>query len=285
MAKLLRALSVNIGVNIILSIAILLTNCGSISAEPQTSTAQTATAPSKQSLNKKKAPNKKAYNKQKVKKQYKHKKDYQNKNLGKKKGAMPQNKEKSELEIMADSLRTDSYTGYTKLMDALVKKMPFNMVRYLVEVKKENVNEVDSEMLRHVKPVLRYAIDRGTDAESVAIINYLIEQGARLNEKTYNRTYNDATGKENKIVYGFMPLLTYAVIYSSPEVVQLLVDKGADLNKIGGKDKTDNPHTPLCLAYQLGKKEVVEILKKAGAKEMRCSWWRHSVYKVRSWFR
>lgn len=267
MGKLLCVLSVSL---------LLLISSESIFAEPQVNAAQKNTAQNKQ------IQANTAKNKQKARRAaLRHKKDVKGKKLGVKKepvtkNQVTKNKEKTELEKMVDSLSTDNHTGYTKLMDALAQKMPLEVVRYLVEVKKEDVNAIDSEMLHLCKPVLRYAIDRDVDAESVAIIRFLLDSGAQI---------NGVDTKDTKAHhYGFMPIFSYAVAYSSPEVVQLLIDCGADVNPDLKKYKGYNAHSPLCLAYQLDKPEVVEILKKAGAKGGCCSWWDQLVYKIKSWF-
>jgi ankyrin repeat protein len=239
MAKLLRLLSAYV-------LVLLLANYGSIFAEPKSNPA-------------------------------KNKKKMRAAEAGNKKATVVKNNEKSEVEKTIDSLRTDNYTGHTKLMDALEKKLPLEVVQYLVEVKKEDVNAIDSEMLHLFKPVLRYAIDRGTDAESIAIIRLLLDSGAQV------RGVDTKDTKAHH--YGFMPLFSYAVAYSSPEVVQLLIDYGVDVNPALEKYKGYNAHLPLCLAYQLEKPEVVEILKKAGAKEGCCSWWDRLVYKIKRFFR
>lgn len=48
----------------------------------------------------------------------------------------------------------------------------------------------------------------------------LIAAGADVNGITYNRVTDTD-------VYGMMPLLTYATIYSSAEIVQMFIDAGA----------------------------------------------------------
>ncbi len=172
---------------------------------------------------------------------------------------------KSELQEIYVSLKSNNNKvyGYTKLMDAIVKKQPLEVVMYCVKVG-ENVNDIDSVFIRHTKPVLRYALDRGIDAESVAIIKFLIESGVDVNEQTYNRVHN-------KLTYGFMSLLSYAVIYSSSEIVQFLVNAGAQINKVFFDSSIDCPHSPLFLAHKLEKKEIIDILKQAGAKAFFCA--------------
>ena len=117
-----------------------------------------------------------------------------------------------------------------------------------------NVNACSQIFLRSVTPVLRCALDRGTDKESVEIIKLLIAAGANVNARTYNRVDNEH--------YGMMPLLTYAVIYSSPEVVQLFINAGANKKNVCGDTSMDYKKTALMAAQELGKTEIVKILSK-----------------------
>lgn len=117
-----------------------------------------------------------------------------------------------------------------------------------------DVNETESEFLHYFIPVLGFALDRGTDKESVEIIKELIKAKANVNAEIYNRVSD-----EN--LYGMMPLLTYATIYSSPEVVQLLINAGA-------KDCIPDQTSPiqfkksaLMIANELGKKDTARILE------------------------
>ncbi len=119
----------------------------------------------------------------------------------------------------------------------------------------EDVNESFVYFLREIKPVLRYALDRKLDRESVEIIRILINSGADVNVITYNRV-------RNKALYGFPSLLSYAVIYSSAEVVQIFIDGGADVNF---SEKDSKHKTPLWYAKKLNKPKVIKLLKLAGA--------------------
>jgi hypothetical protein len=138
------------------------------------------------------------------------------------------------------------------LMDALQFGVSPKQIQKLIDYG-ENANQVYIEFLRAVNPVLRYALDRGTDEESLEIIRILIEAGADINDFTYNRD----TNRENSCM---MPLISYAVIYSSPEVVQIFIDAGADVNIT-----SDCHNTPLGYAQELGKDKVAEMFEKAGA--------------------
>jgi len=141
---------------------------------------------------------------------------------------------------------------FTPLMKAIAEKQSAAEVRRLI-AKGADVNAVDSEFIRWLKPVLRYALDRGTDSESVEIIRMLIQAGADVNAITYNRI-------QDKQLYGMMPLFTYAAIYSSAEVVQMFVDAGAR-DTIYGTDSIDFQKTALAIAQELAKADVVKVLE------------------------
>lgn len=157
------------------------------------------------------------------------------------------------LAITMQSHASIEYDSFTPLMRAIATKKPASEVRRLI-AEGADVSAVDSEFLRFFNPVLRYALDRGTDAESVEIIRMLIETGADVNANTYNRI-------QDKQLYGMMPLLTYAAIYSSAEVVQMFVDAGA-CDRVVGKDATCFAKTALAIAQELGKQDVVKVLEK-----------------------
>ena len=150
----------------------------------------------------------------------------------------------------------DGWPRSSTLMIAIKNKEPLKKIKKLI-TEGADVNAVFSDMFI-LLPVLRYALDRGTDEESVKIIKLLIQEGASVNNHTYNRV-------PNFIRYGMMPLLNYAVIYSSPDIVQLFVDAGANPNKKLKPSGLENNLTALELAYILEKPEIVQILIKAGA--------------------
>ncbi len=157
------------------------------------------------------------------------------------------------LAITMQSHASIEYDSFTPLMRAIATKEPASEVRRLIDAG-EDVSAVDTEMIRWINPVLRYALDRGTDAESVEIIRMLIQAGADVNAITYNRI-------QDKQLYGMMPLLTYAAIYSTAEVVQMFVAAGAR-DTILGKDGICFTKTALEIAQELGKTDVVKLLEK-----------------------
>lgn len=146
-----------------------------------------------------------------------------------------------------------SYYGDSRLINAIDYKKSLQEIKDLI-AKGADVNEVDMEFLRCLKPVLRYALDRGTDQESVQIIKMLVDAGADVNKITYNRVPDEQ-------VYGMMPLLTYAAIYSSTEIVQILIDAGAR-DRICEGDLSFKK-SALEIAKELDKADVAKVLEQA----------------------
>lgn len=142
----------------------------------------------------------------------------------------------------------------TLLMQAIQDKKSALEIGHLI-AQGADVNAIDCEFLRKIKPVLRYALDRGTDPESVEIIRMLIEAGADVNQLTYNRV-------TDKRLYGIMPLLTYAAIYSSAEVVQILLEVGATDAVVKNSDSLSFKKTALRIAQELGKTDIINVLNK-----------------------
>ncbi len=140
--------------------------------------------------------------------------------------------------------------NFTPLMVAIENKKSPLKISHLI-TQGENVNEINSEFLRCLKPVLRYALDRGTDSESVEIIRMLIKAGADVNAITYNRIDNP--------FYGMMPLLTYATLYSSAQVVQMFIDAGARDTALS-EDSINFKKTALGIAQELEKTDIIKIL-------------------------
>lgn len=155
--------------------------------------------------------------------------------------------------FLQNSSAFSTYFSDTPLMQAIAKKQHPRVIKRMI-VEGANVNAIDMEFLRCLKPVLCYALDRGIDQESVEIIKMLIEAGADVNEITYNRV-------EDAQLYGMMPLLTYAAIYSSAEIVQLLVDAGAH-DTIIAESNISFKKTAIMIAQELGKSDVVKVLEK-----------------------
>lgn len=144
-------------------------------------------------------------------------------------------------------------TFSSRLIQAIANNESPEKIEYLITLG-DDVNETESEQPYCCNPVLRYALDRGTDPDSVEIIKMLIQAGADVTARTYNRV-------QDKRVYGFMNLLTYAALYSSVEVVKLLINAGAHdctpqyISPIGfGK-------SALTIAKELGNTDIVHELE------------------------
>lgn len=159
---------------------------------------------------------------------------------------------------LAASIITPACLGFyckepTRLMKALESKQSPQEIKRLIE-QGEDVNAVDSECIRLLKPVLRYALDRGADKDSVTIINMLIKAGADVTANTYNRVTDER-------VFGIMPLLTYASIYSSAEIVQMFIDAGArDSIPVVQESSVEFTKSALMIAQELGRTDVVNVL-------------------------
>ncbi len=150
------------------------------------------------------------------------------------------------------------FADTSPLIEAIQEKKVVADIRELLD-KGADVNAIDMEFLRRRKSVLCYAIDRGKDPESLKIINLLISRGADVNGVIYNRVEGS--------FYGFMPLLTYAVIYSSPEVVRLMLDAGAEGKKPVEASDMDFKKSALEVARMLARPEIVKMLKDKEALE------------------
>ena len=160
------------------------------------------------------------------------------------------------------SYATDCYNdpATTKLMCALINKEPYQKIQTLI-FHGQDVNAVDMEFMRHYNPVLLFALNRGDDPESLKILKLLIDHGADVNGTTYHRVHN-------KKLFGMMPLLSYAVIHSSKDVIKLLVSSGANPFKKLPEDSLSNPYSSYEIAVILNKKEVIEYFKEIKLEEI-----------------
>ena len=148
------------------------------------------------------------------------------------------------------------YWIFTSLMDAMKgdDKKSFEEIKKIID-EGANVNHVGTEMFFR-NSVLGFALARREDDEAVKIVQLLIQEGANVNEFMYNRTAN---------LGGMMPLLSYAVKYSSPTMVKLLIDAGADVNKRLKPGELTSSLTALELAHILERSDIVQMLITAGA--------------------
>ena len=90
---------------------------------------------------------------------------------------------------------------------------------------------------------------RGNEKITPEFAEFLLSQGAEIDEKNTVGGYKDYT-----------PLF-WAILYGEAEVVKFLAEKGANVNAVA-----ENRKTPLSVATEAGHEEIVEILKNHGAK-------------------
>ena len=125
----------------------------------------------------------------------------------------------------------------TPLILAIELKYP-KVVKLLIEKGVELNNN-----FKNVYTPLKYAINYSTPE----IVEILIDNNAKFSK------YDE----KNKLT----PLI-YSLLNSKPEIAKILIKKGTDVNQ---KNKTGQ--SPLYLAKMHGYNEIVELLKKYGAKE------------------
>jgi len=133
---------------------------------------------------------------------------------------------------------------YKQSIEMAINSKDLEKVKELI-AQGANVNARDS---RGNMPLHRAIRVRGlSDIERLSLIKMLISGGADVNVKDRRR--------------GATPLLL-VVFRGNKDLVELLIQNGADLNAKGGQGET-----PLGLAKQMEHSEIVELLQKHGAKE------------------
>ena len=90
---------------------------------------------------------------------------------------------------------------------------------------------------------------RGNEKITPEFAEFLLSKGANIDEKNTLGGYK-----------GYTPLY-WAILYGETDVVKFLAEKGADVNAVA-----DNGKTPLSIASETGNEDIVDILKKHGAK-------------------
>jgi ankyrin repeat protein len=140
--------------------------------------------------------------------------------------------------------------GESPLMIA-AKKANLEIMKQLIDAQ-ANVNFITSHDQPYWgRPVLAYAIDSG----SVDAVRMLIEAGAKVDE------FVDTDIKVKPRVR-IQPLLTYAITNRcSLEIIKALVEGGAGVNKYDAFEGW----TPLMIAVVSGQTKVVDLLIEAGA--------------------
>ena len=103
----------------------------------------------------------------------------------------------------------------------------------------------------------RTALHEAASNSDPDAVRLLLENGAKVDARINKST---ATPVRGIMVQNYTPL-HLAVAWGRAEVVTLLLDKGADVNAIDGKGKT-----PLKIAREIDRPDLVELLEKRGAK-------------------
>jgi ankyrin repeat protein len=98
------------------------------------------------------------------------------------------------------------------------------------------------------------------DSDHTKIAKLLIEKGADVNLKSKSRSLETPEGKSMQ--FGGWTALMAAAFKGHTEIAKLLIDKGADVNA-----KDEHGQTPLTVAKQWKRLEIIRLLQEAGAKE------------------
>jgi ankyrin repeat protein len=138
---------------------------------------------------------------------------------------------------------------HSEVVELLVSKgadiSPLQMAIYLKdEVKAKSLIEGGADVNKRT-PYGTTPLDRAINAGLTDIVKLLLDTGAYVNSK------------DN---WDWTPL--HSAVYKNKDMVELLLAKGANVNAQDGDNRT-----PLWYAKQQGHTEIVELLKKYGAKE------------------
>jgi ankyrin repeat protein len=98
------------------------------------------------------------------------------------------------------------------------------------------------------------------DSDHTKIAKLLIEKGADVNLKSKLRRLEIPEGKSMQ--FGGWTALMAAAFKGDTEIAKLLIEKGADVNA-----KDEHGQTPLTVAKQWKRSEIIRLLQEAGAKE------------------
>jgi ankyrin repeat protein len=143
------------------------------------------------------------------------------------------------LEHGADPLALDDPSGFAAIEYAITN---------------ENAAIVRSLLSAGAPPKFRrLSFDRGGGAEAQAVVRELIEHGFDINKR------DD---------WGRTPLM-WAAAHTPLETVQFLIDAGADVNIVSGKNMNgvSDDATALQFARRARRKDVVDLLLRHGARE------------------
>jgi uncharacterized protein len=114
--------------------------------------------------------------------------------------------------------------------------------------------------------MVRLLLDRGVDVNAMTIsgstILMMAVTGFEATEKSHNRFWEKLANLLIRLFGGVPFGPHYPSREADPQIVNLLLQKGADVN---AKDR--NGETALKKAQRRGSAQIVEMLKKHGAKE------------------
>lgn len=177
----------------------------------------------------------------------------------------------------ADINHQDNRTGYTPLMNAL-NGCNNDVAKFLIKKGADiNIKANDGATALILacgcsEEIAKQLLDKGADIHALTdrgmgvftqctsvglrretvsyeFAEFLLEKGADIDEANTTDYYG-----------GYTPLF-WAVMSNEEKLVNFLVEHGANVNAKSNKDKT-----PLSIATEAGNTNIVEILKKAGAK-------------------
>ena len=105
--------------------------------------------------------------------------------------------------------------------------------------------------------------DYGTREDRIRIINLLLENGANPNQLCHTRFYG--LRELQKHNYKIPPIVA-AICQDDPKLVELLIKYGADIVK-PVRATQFGTYYPLDYAIKLGRKDIISILEKHGARK------------------
>jgi len=105
------------------------------------------------------------------------------------------------------------------------------------------------------------ALSIAAETGNVEIAEYLIEKGANVNVLDINCENMFLYVSQSRDDEYYLTPLHRAISFKHPDMIRLLIEKGADVDMKNTRGKT-----PLMLAKEKGYTEAVNILLKAGAR-------------------
>jgi ankyrin repeat protein len=169
-------------------------------------------------------------------------------------------------------LDATNFRNSTPLIVAAFEKHQ-EVARYLVErgadvniIDKQGMNAFIWAILGNQENLAQYLLDKGTDLKVVdklgrnALYWAIHQDMPRIAKQLIAKGIDVNSQVSEGSLKGLTSLM--AAVWHTPELVPLLIDKGADIHA-----KNNNGETALDLARKGKNHEVVQILKRAGAKD------------------